>query len=346
MDKRQELCGTDKSRQRSRLTSLAVAAALVATGASAAHAASGPQSRKCLGLPEAKVAIQTYVFMGELMQIKLPPGSDSLPPMKKFEKLGWLFSGAARQPTPADVDAVFATIRQIGYRNIEESSFTGQFTSDDYAALLKRSGLRAVASHESLEAARWEQTLAKAKTAGQKLVGSGSWGSPGPDTLEHVLATARMLNERGKAAADQGLVFYIHNHAGEFTSRFPYDHGDGKPVMTSAWEIVAANTDPRYVSFELDVYWAREAFGLGNTEELLDFLKKYRSRIVLLHMKDTAPSGVVADLGAGTTDWRAVVHAAGPGIRYYVYEFDLPENPMRAAQVGFEYLTCRKAGGR
>lgn len=346
MSMRQHCSGTGHSTQLSRPTWLAAAVALVATVISPAHAASGSKSRQCLGLPVEKVAIQTYVFMGELMQLRLPPGSDSLPPMKKFETLGWLFSGAAHQPRPADVEAVYATIRQIGYRNIEESSFTGQSKPDDHAALLKRSGLRAVASHESLDAAGWKQTLTKARAAGQEFVGSGSWGNPGPDTLGHLLATARMLNERGKAAADQGLKFYIHNHAAEFTGRFPYDHGDGKPVMTSAWEIVAANTDPRYVSFELDIYWAREAFGLGNSQELLQLLKKYRSRIVLLHMKDTAPSGAVADLGSGITDWRAVVHAAGPDIRYYVYEFDLPERPARSAQIGFEYLTCREAGGR
>lgn len=249
-------------------------------------------------------------------------------------------------PTPAEVESVFGRIRAIGYRNLEESSFTGSFTPTNYSALLKRTRLRTVASHESLDETGWAQSLAKAKAAGQEFVGSGSWGAPGPDTLEHLLNTASMLNARGKAAADQGLKFYIHNHAGEFTSRFPYDHGDGKPVMTSAWEIVAANTDPRYVNFELDIYWAREAFGLGNSQDLFDFLKKYRSRIVLLHMKDTADSGVVADMGAGTTDWREVVQAAGPGIRYYVYEFDLPENPLRSAEIGFEYLTCRRARGR
>jgi sugar phosphate isomerase/epimerase len=115
-------------------------------------------------------------------------------------------------------------------------------------------------------------------------------------------------------------------------------------VMTSAWEIVAANTDPRYVHFEVDIYWAREAFGAGETQELLNFLKRYRDRIVLLHMKDMAPSGAVADLGHGTTNWHEVIDAAGPAVRYYIYEFDLPANPARSAQIGFEYLTCNRKG--
>lgn len=49
-------------------------------------------------------------------------------------------------------------------------------------------------------------------------------------------------------------MLYVHNHTGEFDARFPYDPGDGKPVPTSAWEIVAANTDPRFIQFEIDVF--------------------------------------------------------------------------------------------
>ena len=76
-----------------------------------------------------------------------------------------------------------------------------------------------------------------------------------------------------EAAAAEGLTLYVHNHTGEFDNRFLYDHGDGKPVMTSAWEIVAANTDPRFVQFEIDVFWARLAFKPDRFDDLLAFLE-------------------------------------------------------------------------
>ncbi len=37
--------------------------------------------------------------------------------------------------------------------------------------------------------------------------------------------------------------------------------------MASAWEIVAANTDPRYVHFEVDIHWARVGIGLDKFDE-------------------------------------------------------------------------------
>lgn len=304
------------------------------------HAAAMPTAH-CLGLPTKKVAIQTYVFMGDLAGLRLPADADNLPPMKKFGQLGSLFTpGGAPKPSSEKVEALFRAIRGIGYRNIESSPATNGFSADVHAAMLKRAGLHAVASHEPLDKATWPATLAKAKANGQMFIGSGDFGRPGLSSLERTLETARTLNELGKSAADQGLKFYVHNHTGEFSSRFLYDRGDGKPVMTSAWEIVAANTDPRYVHFEIDVYWARLAFKPENFEELLGFIRKYRGRISLLHMKDMAGNGAITDLGAGTTDWRRVVDAAGPSIQYYIFEFDFPVDPMRSARIGFDYLTC------
>ncbi len=65
-------------------------------------------------------------------------------------------------------------------------------------------------------------------------------------------------------------------------------------------------------------------------------------------MKEMAPNAAVADMGAGTTDWRRVVEAAGPQIAYYIYEFDFPSDPAQSAKIGFDYLGCggqKPAGG-
>lgn len=148
-------------------------------------------------------------------------------------------------------------------------------------------------------------------------------------------SSARRWTDKVKSASP-----YVHNHTGEFDNRFPYDHSDGKPVMTSAWEIVAANTDTRFVQFEVDIFWARLAFKPDRLDDLLAFLTKYRSRIALLHMKNLAANGAVTDMGVGTTDWRRVIEAAGPQIAYYIYEFNFPSNPAKSAKIGFDYLSC------
>lgn len=328
-----------------------IASALLASALAASPAAAHDHSQHkprtagatCLGLPTEKIAIQTYTFAPTLAGIDIPPEWDTLPVAEKFERLKPHFAKlATNKPDPAKLDAILAEIAAIGYRNVESMSLIGGNDPDGYAKLLADNGLRSVAGHANLDKAGWPATLAAAKARGQHYVGSGGFGGPGLDTLDNVLATARNLNELGKAAAREGLTLYVHNHTGEFDARFPYDHGDGKPVETSAWEIVAANTDPRLVQFEVDIFWARLAFKPDRLDDLLAFLEKYRSRIALLHMKDLAANGAVTDLGTGTTDWQRVIKAAGPQIAYYIYEFDFPSDPAKSARIGFDYLSCPK----
>ena len=82
------------------------------------------------------------------------------------------------------------------------------------------------------------------------------------DTLEDALAIAKNLNEVGKKAGARGLKVYGHNHDAEFRTKLPYDvNGDGVTEMVPAIEVVMLNTDPRYVTFEIDVHWAYEGLG-------------------------------------------------------------------------------------
>lgn len=330
---------------------LMVSAAMLGAGCATAQNAAPPVTTsaaapaQCLGLPTDKVAIQTYVFMGELTGLQLPAGADTLPVAEKVKVLTSVFMrGNPQGAAPEKIEALFNGLHSIGYRNIESSSITSSLPLGEHVAMLKRTGLRAVAGHDGLDLATWPATLAKAQANGQTFVGAGGFGAPGLDTLEHTLETARNLNVLGKAAAKEGLKLYVHNHSGELTTKFLYDKGDGKPVMTSAWEIVAANTDPNYVFFEVDIFWSQLAMGPGNSEALLSFLKAHRGRIALLHMKDMAQNTAITDLGTGIIDWHGVVDAAGPAIGYYIFEFDLPEKPMQSAKIAFDYLTCGGTG--
>lgn len=103
-------------------------------------------------------------------------------------------------------------ISAIGYRNIEGLDLIGGGDPAAYAKLLKDNGLQAVASHMNLDKARWPETLAAAKARGQRFIGSGGFGAPGLDTLDHVLETARNLNALGEAAAAEGMTLYVHNY--------------------------------------------------------------------------------------------------------------------------------------
>jgi len=272
----------------------------------------------CTPIPEDRIGLQLY----SLRSLVLP-----VPAASRAQK----------------IDEVFAALRRIGFRRIERFAGTLGLPAERYAEIAQRHGIALAASHETLSASRWEAVLDQAKALGQTHVGSGNFGVPGLQTLEKTLKTAANLNRYGEAAAARGLRFYVHNHEQELQQTFAYDlDGSGKETQVSAWEIVAANTDPRYVKFEVDVHWARLGLGLERFDALLDFLRRHRDRIELLHVKDTAADGTIADLGAGTTNWPAVFEAAGPGIRYYLWEHDETGEPLKSAEIAYRYLRCER----
>lgn len=90
-------------------------------------------------------------------------------------------------------------------------------------------------------------------------------------TQEQVLKTAELCNKAAEKCRRQGMKFFYHNHFQEFVKI------DGKYAL----DLLAENTDPDLVQFELDLYWAYRA-GIDPTE----LLKKLGSRCTMLHQKD------------------------------------------------------------
>jgi len=235
------------------------------------------------------------------------------------------------------LDAVLGELAAMGYKNVEPFSgnFSG-YTAEEFAALLKKHGLKASASHNSTDEATFDQTLAYAKTIGQHYVGSGGFASPGIGSYEDVLATAETLDRLGERAKKQGLhKIFGHNHQQEFTTQYVVpETGE----LKSAWEIIADNTDPRYVTFEVDVLWAYDA-GV----DVVALLEEYGDRIELLHVKDGFLNGdaraTFADVGEGEIEWEPILQAAQGKVKYYTVEYDFAPDGRNFAADSFDYLT-------
>lgn len=106
---------------------------------------------------------------------------------------------------------------------------------------------------------------------GAKNIGtSGCWFSNGKDEL---MLRIEQMSKDAEIAHKYGLRYYYHNHFWEF-QRF-----DGKTAL----EIMAENTDPDKVYFEIDNYWA--ARGGADPVELAD---KFSPRLIMMHQKDFA----------------------------------------------------------
>jgi sugar phosphate isomerase/epimerase len=140
----------------------------------------------------------------------------------------------------------------------------------------------------------------------------------GKFTLDDAKMAVEVFNRIGKILKEKyGLTFVYHNHGFEFE---PY--GDG-----TLYDYIVQHTDPKYVSFELDILWAY--FPGQDPAKLLD---KYGSRYKLMHLKDlkkgvqgndsggTSPDNDVA-LGTGQLDIPAILKAANKaGIKHYYIE--------------------------
>jgi sugar phosphate isomerase/epimerase len=96
--------------------------------------------------------------------------------------------------------------------------------------------------------------------------------------------------------------------------------------------MMAAETNPQWVWFELDPFWVHLA-----GRDPLQLLKAYGSRIALLHVKDMkngTRTGVLtghseaesdAALGDGCMAWPEILSAAqDAGVRWYIVEDESP----------------------
>jgi sugar phosphate isomerase/epimerase len=132
-----------------------------------------------------------------------------------------------------------------------------------------------------------------------------------------------------------------HNHRLEFTTKY-VDPETGE--LKSAWQLLVENTDPRWVTFQLDVGWATVA-----GEDPVALVEEFGDRIALLHVKDaivTVPGGgseavfQQTVIGQGDVDWASLFDAAQGKVKLYVLEQDPPVEPFSWAAQSFEYVDC------
>jgi sugar phosphate isomerase/epimerase len=242
--------------------------------------------------------------------------------------------------TQARLEEVLRRLSEIGYRNVEPFTFNG-LTAAQFKALLDRYNLKAPSRHGSVALSTFAQTLADSKTLRQKYVGSGGFPTPGIGSYENTLATAIVMNELGRRSVRNGTgKFYGHNHQQEFRTTYT-DPVTGE--TKSAWQILVENTDPRYVTFQLDVLWATD----GGADPVA-LLERYGDRIFSLHVKDginvAAPANATpVPMGQGEMVFEPILRAAEGHVKYYIYEQDPPFgdptfDPFASAQAGFDYL--------
>ncbi|MCY7357213.1 MAG: sugar phosphate isomerase/epimerase [Rudanella sp.] len=205
-----------------------------------------------------------------------------------------------------DVPGTMAKVRELGFREVELAGTYG-LSKTDFKKLLDQNGLKAVsmgAGFEQLENGV-PQIVSDAKTFGAKYVTCAWIPHQGDNfTLNDADVAVEVFNTAGKLLAENGLTFCYHIHGYEFQKM---------PDGTTYFDYLAKNLNPKYVNFELDVFWAKM---LG--EDPVALLQKYPKRFLLSHLKDRKPGTPGSQNGRADVETNVILGQGDIGIAAFM----------------------------
>jgi len=227
-----------------------------------------------------------------------------------------------RRSFPNGVAATLDSIKAMGITEVEGNA--GKITPEEFRKLCDERGLTIPSSGSGYEElVKDPQVVAdRAKALGAKYVMCAWIPHQGDFTLDNAKKAVEDFTAAGKVLAKNGLTFCYHVHGYEFQ---PYEKG-------TLLDYIITKSDPKYVSFEMDVLWTQ--FGGGDPVALL---KKYGNRWKLLHLKDLR-KGVKKDLTGGTSTENDV--ALGTG------EIDIPGIIREAKKIGIAHYFIEDESSR
>ena len=244
-----------------------------------------------------------------------------------------------RDQLAIDLQGTLNALSAIGYRRVEHAGFVGR-TVTQFKAALDAAGLRATSGHvlipQPFDATAWNASLRDAQTLRSKFIVHPFFGinfGTGAVTRDSATwaAFAHDLNRAGQMARRVGLRLGYHNHNWEFF-RLTDD-----PSRT-AFDVLIEEADPRYVHFELDLFWSWR----GATDPV-DLLRRLDGRVRQYHVKDLNQAGSFADPGDGLIDFVRIFQTQE--VDEYIVERDdagtpprQPADALTTARVGYEYL--------
>ena len=234
-------------------------------------------------------------------------------------------------------EEVLKGLAEMGYSGCEAACY-GDGTlygvsPEQYKSDLEAAGLKSLSTHimkglseEELQSGDftpsmewWDKAIDAHKRAGCKYIVCPGFGIPG--TLAGLKVYCDYFNAIGKKCLENGILFGYHNHSHEFNKL------EDKVI----YDFMIENTDPQYVVFEMDVYWAV----MGKAYPV-EYFRKYPGRFKLLHIKDHRELGE-----SGMVGFDAIFrNSATAGLQDYVVEYEAfsTEDPYECLKVGVNYL--------
>ncbi len=232
-----------------------------------------------------------------------------------------------RDAMAKDFGGTLRRVAQIGYQEVEFAGYFGR-TPDQVKESLRQTGLSAPSTHVDYNTVKsnWSAALDAARSTRIEYI-VVAWIDEGDrKTIDDWKRIADRLNSAARTAEAADLRFAYHNHSYEFVpleGQVPYD-------------VLLASTDPKLVKLEMDLYWITVA-----GKNPLDYFARWPGRFPLVHIKDSMgpPKNAMANVGAGTIDWKAILakHKEA-GMEHYYVEHDEPADAFASITASYEYL--------
>jgi sugar phosphate isomerase/epimerase len=257
---------------------------------------------------------------------------------------------SVRDLLPKDYEGTLKQLGAIGFREVESAGYYNHSAAQVKQAM-NAAGLHLVSAHNSSDDLhqKLDEIIAFNKELGVSYIICSFPGFKDPSrvkdltpkqrsgafTLQDWRWNAEQFNTIGTKVSAAGMKFGYHNHTMEFHKTdgvVPYDE-------------LLRLTDPAHVTMEMDCGWV--TVGGANPVE---YLKKYPTRISMLHIKDfkniTPDSSIenvptIVELGQGTIDYRPIFQqAAKSGVVKHCFVeqegYNVP--PMEGLKIDADYM--------
>jgi sugar phosphate isomerase/epimerase len=227
-----------------------------------------------------------------------------------------------------DLEGTIASIAALGYKEVEFAGYYNR-TPQQIGEILKKNGLTAPSTHMPINALRDDlnKTVETAAAVGHKFLICPYLMEPERKTMDQYKQHAALFNKAGEACKKAGIQFGYHNHDFEFL-KF-----DGQIPM----DVLLAETDPKLVQIELDLYWITKA-----GHDPLAYFARHPGRFPLVHVKDMdkTPKQFFTEVGRGSIDFKKIfAQSKKAGIKHYFVEQDMcPGNPLDSLKISVDYL--------
>jgi sugar phosphate isomerase/epimerase len=242
-----------------------------------------------------------------------------------------------QQDMAKDAKGTLKALASYGYKQIE--GFEGKMgmfwgmTVGDMKSYMNDLGMTMISSHCNIND-KFEIKAANAANMGMKYLICPYLGPQ--KTIDDYKKAADNFNAKGEICKKNGIRFAYHNHG------YSFKETEGQMPQ----DVMITGTDPDLVDFEMDMYWV-----ITGGASIEDYLKKYKGRWKLCHVKDRSKTAAATEndasviVGTGSIDYVSILPKAKKyGVEYFIVEQEKFEGttPMASAEADAKYMATLK----